>query len=318
MRTLAVVNMVVLAAAGAWLATLTLPIKQALRVRNAFLLRRGEDDDFGWTPARVPHHFRTERKQPPESIAAAVHNAGMAEIASDWTRALAIVELLIRHNKADAPIRADLATTYSGILAGRGYCADYVRVFLAAAPVAGLFCRQWAFSFDGFGSHGHTVVEIWDRQHSQWRLLDVHNNVYAVKAGTEEPLDALAVRDALCVVPQALEFVQAAPGRLGFRYPHKLIDYYRRGAGEWYLWFGNDVVSRERSGFLGLVARVSPPLAHRLASVVSGGPLLVVATTPDNVPAIRRMEALRRRVTIVAGLIVSLIALLVLQGIRHV
>ncbi len=42
--------------------------------------------------------------------------------------------------------------------------------------------RQWGFSFDGFGGHGHTVVEVYDRQRGKWLLLDVFNNFHAVDA----------------------------------------------------------------------------------------------------------------------------------------
>lgn len=316
MRTLALVNALALAAAAVWLATLTLPAARALRARNAFLLRRGAPEDFAWTPARVPDGFRCELAAPPADIAKAVDASGMTRIEGDWARALALVGMLVRHAKADVPIRADLATTYAGIVAGGGYCADYVRVYLAAAAAAGLFCRQWAFSFDGFGGHGHTVVEVWDRERACWAMLDVHNNVYAVRAGTQLPLDALAVRDMLLTAPEMLQFRRAAQGRLGFVHAPKLLDYYRRGAHEWYLWFGNDVVTRERSGVARALAPLSGRLAHRVASAFGRLPPLVVATSPDNLPAVARMESLRRRVKLAVTVLTALAALLLLQGLR--
>lgn len=315
-RTLALVNALALAASAVWLATLTLPAARALRVRNAFLLRRGSPEDFAWTPARVPAGFRSERSAPPANIADAVDASALTRIEGDWARALALAGMLVRHAKADAPIRADLATTYAGIVAGGGYCADYVRVYLAAAAAAGLFCRQWAFSFDGFGGHGHTVVEIWDRERARWAMLDVHNNVYAVRAGTKLPLDALAVREMLLTAPETLRFRRAAPGRLGFVHERKLLDYYRRGAHEWYLWFGNDVVTRERSGVARALAPLSGRFAHRVASAFGRLPPLVVVTSPHNLPAVARMEALRWWVKLAVTVAVVLAVLLVLQGLR--
>ena len=316
MRTLALVNALAIASAVVWLAILTLPATQALRVRNAFLLRRGSSKDFAWSPARVPDGFRLESSAPPASIAEAVAASGIGRIENDWDRALALVGMLVRHAKADVPIRADLATTYAGIVAGGGYCADFVRVYLAAARGAGLFCRQWAFSFDGFGGHGHTVVEVWDRERARWAMIDVHNNVYAVCAGTSLPLDALTVREALLKNPETLEFPRAADGRLGFVHAPKLLDYYRRGAREWYLWFGNDVVSRERRGVAGAIAPLSGRIAHRVASAFARLPALVVVVGPENLEAVARMESLRRRVKIALGALLALAALLLLQGAR--
>lgn len=316
MRTLALVNSLAIASAAVWLATLTLPASSAVRVRNAFLLRRGVPEDFAWSPAHVPQGFRVESSAPPASIANAVDGAGITRISGDWERALALVGMLVRHAKADAPIRADLTTTYAGIVAGGGYCADYVRVYLAAARAAGLFCRQWAFSFDGFGGHGHTVVEVWDRGRACWAMIDVHNNVFAVRAGSGQPLDAVTLRAALLTDPETLEFKQAAAGRLGFVHAPKLLDYYRRGAPEWYLWFGNDVVSREHRGIAGAIAPLSGRIAHRVASAFARLPPLVVLVGPENLQALARMESLRRRVKLAVALLLAFVALLLLQGWR--
>ena len=135
-----VANAVALVAALAWLASLTLPATQAVRVRNAFLLRRGGEDDFRWTPDAVPEGFAAETALPPAELAQAVRDANIASIADEWTRALALAGLLVGHAREDAPIRADLATTWRGIVAGGGYCADYVRVYLAATRAAGSVC----------------------------------------------------------------------------------------------------------------------------------------------------------------------------------
>jgi hypothetical protein len=52
--------------------------------------------------------------------------------------------------------------------------------FTGLAIAAGIPVRAWAFSFDGFGGHGHVWVEIWNRQLERWQLLDVFNNYYFV------------------------------------------------------------------------------------------------------------------------------------------
>jgi hypothetical protein len=311
---LLVANVLVLAIALIGLAMLTLPPRQTLRARNAFLLRRGRPEDFAWTPPAVPPDFRVEQSRAPPGIEAAVHAAGVCETDGDWQRARALVGMLVAHAQHEGGIQADLTTTFQGIVAGYGYCADYVRVYLAAARSAGLFCRQWAFSFDGFGGHGHTFVEIFDRQRSAWAFVDVHNNVYAVLAGVDAPMDALALRRALLGSPSAIEFRPAAPGRLGFPHFDKLLDYYRRGAAQWYLWWGNDVISREHTGIVQAVGRLSGRLAYRVGAALGQLPPLVVLATPDNEQDIVRMEQLRRRVLWAAIACGILVALLCVQG----
>lgn len=293
---LAIETALALTLATGWLAKLTLPSRQTVRVRNAFLLRRGHPDDFTWTPFTVPPDFRVERKRAPAEIEQAVRDAGLQDVGDDWERARALATLLVRHWKHDGAIRADLLGTYQGIVGGAGYCSDFVRVYMAAAASAGLFCRQWAFSFDGFGGHGHTFVEVYDRKRSKWNFLDVHNNVYAVSAGTEEPTDAMTLRESLLGGSTAIEFRRAGPGRLGFEHFDKLLDYYRRGGSQWYLWWGNDVITRNDEGLSGALLKVSGRLAHRFSSAL-GLPPIVVVVTADNEPQIARMESLKRKVT---------------------
>jgi hypothetical protein len=295
-RGFALANALALLVALVWLALLTLPAARAVRVRNAFLMRRGRAEDFTWTPATTPQDFRTEHLRAPTAIETAVEATGVRNADDDWQRARALVGMLVQHSQHEGRIGADLAATFAGIIAGYGYCADFVRVYIAAASSAGLFCRQWAFSFDGFGGHGHTFVEIYDRERAVWEFLDVHNNVYAVLGGTEAPLDALTLRHALIHAPASIEFRRAAPGRLGFPHFDKLLDYYRRGAGEWYLWWGNDVIGREQGRLVRAAGTLSGRLAHGVGSVLGRLPPLVVLATPDNEHAIARMEKLRQRV----------------------
>jgi hypothetical protein len=300
---------VALALALAWLAHLTLPYAQAVRVRNAFLLRRGRPEDFSWTPSAIPSDFRVERKRAPPVIQAALTEADDGD---DWQRALALVTLLVRHWQHEGPIQADLATTYRGIVAGGGYCADYVRVYLALAHAAGLFCRQWAFSFDGFGGHGHTFVEVYLPRQARWAFIDVFNNVCAFREGTDEAVDALTLRKALLERPASIEFRRAGAGRLGYVHVDKLVDYYRRGAAQWYMWWGNDVISRDSGGLAGAFL-LSGRIGHRLDSALGSLPPLVAMATAENERQIARMETLRRSVRIAFSMVVALVLALGVQ-----
>lgn len=283
-----------------WAAMLTRVSSKLVRVRNALLLRRGTPKDFDWTPDTVPASFKVERRAAPPAIGHALNQCGIHGIEDDWLRALAIVKMLLRNAQDRGPIQADLETTFSEIGAGRGYCADYVRVYIAAAVGANLFCRQWAFSFDGFGGHGHTVVEVYDRDRERWRFLDVYNNVYAVRSRDEIALSVGELRALLASDSEAIEFRKAAEGRLGMPEVHKLRDYYRRGAGEWYLWFGNDVISRDRAVFARILKRISGRLSHRLGGGLGNLPALVAVADPANDADIVRMEALCRNVWLIS------------------
>jgi len=300
-----------------WLAALTLSSGRALRTRNAFLLRRGALEDFSWTPSHVPPDFSVERNRAPAAIETAVTSAGIQSIADDWQRALALVGMLIQHWQREGAIRSDLATIYREIVAGGGDCSDYVRVYLAAASMSNIFCRQWAFSINGFGDRGHTFVEVFDRKRNAWKFLDVHNNVYAVRAGTDQPFSALELRQALTDAPSTVEFRAAGPGRLGFSHFDRLLEYYKRGAAEWSLWWGNDVVSRDRVPFDVAIARWSGRFQHWIRAAFTPWPKLVAYETDGNRPQISRMERLRRQVVgLLLFLLVLLVALIVLLAAR--
>ena len=307
-----IANGVALAAGTGWLAKLTvLPPRRAIRVRNAFLLQRGNREDFEWTPSSVPLSFRVEHQRAPPVIEEAVASAEVKAAVGDWQQALALVTMLVRHTRDDGAIQSDLTSTYKGIVAGSGYCADHVRVFIAAASTIGLFCRQWAFSFDGFGGHGHTFVEVYDRQENRWIFLDVHNNVYAVRSGSGDLLTAMQLRDAL-LTSTPIEFRRAGAGRLGFIHFDKLLQYYRRGASQWYLWWGNDVIARGNMGFASALSYVSGRLAHRVTSAFHLPPLVAIVTR-DNERTIAEMERLKKQVTVAAILVGGLAALLAFQ-----
>ena len=309
---LVLANVVALMGSTGWLARLTLPSRQGVRVRNAFLLRRGDARDFTWTPAELPADYRVELRTAP----AAIRDAALAVQAStpcnsDWELARGLVTMLVKNWKSDGAIQADLTTTYEEIVNGSGYCADYVRVYLAAAMAVGLFCRQWAFSFDGFGGHGHTFVEVYDSQRGKWLFLDVHNNVYAVMMNGAEPLGGLELRQAL-LDRATVDFHRAGEGRLGFRQVDKLLDYYRRGVLQWYLTWGNDVVTRDRAG----VSRALMTISGRLANVVTSAfylPSIVAISSADNAKEIAAMERLRSQVTVTLGVVGILLALVGFQ-----
>lgn len=306
-------NLLALGALLAYIAWRAVPVTEAVRLRNALLLDPCTPGDFTWSPPAFPPSFRREtRVATPEFVAIAQAVAGRDD-GSDWPRALRLAGHLAEHAAEKGPLQADLAATYRGIRDGHGYCADFVKVYLALAHAAGLTARQWAFSFDGFGGHGHTLVEVFDRRRGRWGLVDVHNNVHFVDPASGEPLDAAQMRDALHDLRSLPDLLPNGPGRMGFRYPDKAADYYRNGAEGWYLWWGNAVFSFYGHPAVAAASRVSRRLAHLVANLLGLQPRIRIVVTPVNERAVAAMFALRTRLRIVIAAILCLVVALVAQ-----
>lgn len=294
------------------------PATEAVRLRNALMLQRGSAEDFHWTPPRFPAGFKNERMPPPREFREIVSGLGVCVLRDDWRTALALASHLIGPAQDKGPIRADPLTTYRAIQEGYGYCADFVKVFIALADTAGLTARQWAFSFDGFGGHGHTLIEVFDRQRGRWLFIDVYNNFHAVDPKSSEPLSALEYRKALLAPGEAAFMRPNGPGRLGFVHPEKVLEYYRRGIHQWYLWWGNAIFSYYAHPLVKVAGRLSRTLAHVAASIAGVQPRIRIYETPENARSVHRLFALRRTLLVLAvilGIALTSLAWQLLMGI---
>ena len=313
MSTSIAVNIALIVALVAWLVSRLWPPTEAVRLRNALLVERGEPHDFEWTPERVPRGFLQEQHAPEPIFVDVVKALHVERNGEDWQRALKLSVHLVEHAQERGAVRADLMQSYRAIRNGFGYCADFVRVYLGLAHAAGLPTRQWGFSFDGFGGHGHTFVEVFDRQRQRWLFLDVYNNFHFVDAKTREPLGALEARAALRASGAEIAIVANGPGRPGFVFEAKAREYYQRGIGEWYLFWGNAVVSYYAHPLVKLAGRFSATLANLAATAVGVQARIRIFATPENAAAVRRIYALRRSVAVAAGAALLLAAALVVQ-----
>lgn len=287
-----------------------IPLTEAARLRNALLLEQSQPADFDWTPPHYPPGFKVERMPATEAFRAVIRELGVDRDGDDWDRSLVLARHLTEHAAEKGALQADLTSTYQGIRAGYGYCADFVKVYLALAHAAGIPVRQWAFSFDGFGGHGHTVVEVFDRQRRRWMMIDVHGNVHFVDPDTAEPLDARDVRALLAVADSRMKLVANGPGRAVFRYPEKALDYYRRGLDGWYLWWGNSVFSYYGHPAVAAASRLSRWLAHLVANILRLQPRIHILRTTQNEGATAAMFALRRVLwSVVLAILVLLVSL---------
>jgi hypothetical protein len=308
-----VVNLVAVAAVVGYVLWRAYPGTEAVRLRNALLLAPGRCEDFDWIPPTFPVGFRAERLPPTREFREIVAGLDLGSLSGDWEKALALASHLIERAGDLGPVRADPLTTYRAIRDGYGYCADFVKAFLALAHAAGLTARQWAFSFDGFGGHGHTLVEVFDRRRGKWLFIDVFNNFHAVDSESSEPLSALEFRKTLVAPGEGAYMRPNGAGRPGFIYPEKALDYYRRGVHQWYLWWGNAVFSYYAHPLVSAAGRLSRVLAHLAASIAGVQPRIRIYQTPENAELVRRMFSLRCRLFVLAGFLGLALATLAWQ-----
>jgi hypothetical protein len=278
---------------------------ELVRMRNALLLQDAPATGE-WTPAAPPLEFRLEAAPVDALYAQAVVEHILVVPGDDWATALRIGQHLLQASGRGGAIQSSLDDTYRRIVErSEGYCGDFVDVFTGLAHAAGLFSRAWAFSFDGFGGHGHVFNEIWDRQAGQWRMIDVFNNFYVADA-QGAPLSALAFRAALPAGQSDLQLVRVdAEAPPGFIHEHKAWDYYRRGLPEWYLWMGNNVFEYDQSALVRVFGAAHRAL-EQLGGIVAGvHPGIRILETADNAA---QREAMR-------WLQVRLLAIVVLSGV---
>lgn len=245
---------------------------EMVRLRNALTLGPDLQLTQDWKPPAVPAGFLIETVAPDPYFVEVVQRLGLAALPDDWARGVAISGHLLSSapELLGGPIQKDLRKTYQEIVErGNGYCGDFVRAYLALAGASGMTVRTWAFSFDGFGGHGHIWVELWNRQAQRWQLQDVFDNYYFVD-GSEEPLSALALRQAMESKSTTLQVRLLHPSaRPGYAIEAKAWDYLQRGLDQWYAPWGNNVFSQDDAWAVRTFSGVSR-MAEGLGALVSG------------------------------------------------
>lgn len=308
------VNIGLLVMLAAFLASMAVPASEATRLRNALLLDAGTERDFDWTPAAVPAGYKAEHALPTAQYRDIVLELEIEALAADWPKALKLAGHLTQNARDRGAIQSDADTAYRGIVGdGRGYCADFTQVYLGLAHAAGLFAREWGFSVDGFGGNGHAFVEVFDRQRGRWIWLDVYNNVHAIDRRTGEPLSAADLRSSLATGIEAISIQANGPGRLGYKHTEKLIDYYRRGAAEWYLWWGNAVFSYDANKLVRAGQTLGAPVAQLTAIAIGEHPRIKALSGPQNAGQLERMAALRVQLILMTVLGILLTLTLVVE-----
>lgn len=288
---------------------------EAVRLRNALLFEPSGPADFNWTPDTVPDSFAIDRAVPRTTLSDVTAKLLTAPQEPDWDKSLRIAQHLILQARQGGAARNDLEGTYQTIMQGGGYCADYTTVFIAMARSAGIFAREWAFSFDGYGGHGHALIEIYDRASKQWRMLDVFNNFYVTETASGRPLSALEFREHVRSGQDRNQVTihRIGLGRDGFRSIDELYRYYLDGADQWYLWWGNAVYAYDASLASRTFGHVSRSLEQLAAVALGVHPTIRALPTESNQGLRQAARRLHWRLLATGALGVLLAGLLVLQ-----
>lgn len=300
--------------AGAAIAALTLPPlslspylvsgTEVVKLRNAALLQEPLSAAFDWA-APPPADFAFDEAPFDPYFVAIAEKLALGAMPDDWQRALAISRHLLGSHAPllGGGVQDDLRHTHAAIVErGVGYCADFVRVFMAIASSAGMQLRAWAFSFDGFGGDGHILLEVWNRQTGRWQLLDLFDNYYFA-TGPELPLSAAEFRQAMTTAPDSIRMLPLdSRARPGWQHRAKAMEYFQRGLDEWYLMWGSNVLAVEDA----TAFRALKPLSFQLAQIgaVAQGvyPGVRTLSTPANAARIDRLRRTRMHLMFSAGL----------------
>lgn len=259
-----------------WLWMLVSDPDEGVRIRSSLSFDMGSPPDFNWHPTSRPSSFLINRGGATDSFLNAwnaVQTTYSPPADDNFKRGLAIARYLIAGPKrVESPIRSDLETTLRGITSdGRGYCADFAKVYNAIALAGNLPVRQWGFSFDAFGS-GHTFNEIYDAKRMRWILVDSFHSLYFEDSATGEPLSTIELHDRLLGEDDAdvnIHIVRIDPDHFPFRSDSIAFDYYRRGMPQLYLVWGNNVFDYEQDLEFKVFGHVSRSLTE-LVSIMRG------------------------------------------------
>jgi hypothetical protein len=263
-------SLVVAVISGTWLALKAHDARDLVKFRNALLVEVGASDVFDWQPANRPADFREERAEAPSEISEAVSAAvGSKSRNSEFLSALDLARHLAKNRqRGSLPIQKSTIETYREIVGeGKGYCADYTQVFNGLAHAAGLEVREWGMSFEGYGGNGHAFSEVFDRGRNQWVFVDSFYSFY-VTNHSGRPLSATELRDRLLTGSTDLHVEPIVADKFGFKTPEQALAYYRRGAGSFYMWWGNDVFTYDNNAVLAHLG--ASRVLQQLAAVVLG------------------------------------------------
>lgn len=305
---------VLLITAIAWFlgGMLASPFK-ATQIRNAFIADVGTESDIMWTPGNVPEGYLLERGKAADEFARVAEQVlgAVDNSAGNMQKALEIARHLATGPGTGDGIRSNTIDTYRAIMTGdQGYCSDFTQVFNAIALAAGIPVREWGVSFEGFSGNGHAFNEVYDFGLDKWVMIDSFFSLYILDTRSNEPLSAVEFRDFLSSGSHTedIAVIPIVAERFGFPSPPAAIEYYRRGADQFYLWFGNNVFSYDRHAAVQFFGPMSRALEQGAAIVSGVHPEIRIVSTALNKSLIDALLKTRNQ------FILSVVILIVLSG----
>jgi hypothetical protein len=254
-----------------WSWTLIAPAGEAVKVRSALTMSLGGPGDFDWFPGNMPSSFLRDEHGPPvelQRIALGLSGEVAPAERGEFQEALSIVKHLATGIKRiDGPIHAGLMETYEAIRSeGKGYCADFAKIFTGLAVAVGIPVRSWTISFQGFGA-GHIFNEVYDRNREKWILIDSFQSLYFADPDTGEPLSVIEVHNRLLKLgtDKGLSVVPIVPRQYPFRSEALAQEYFLRGMRQLALLWGNSVFDYDQPEVVQWTANLSRGLSQFLA-----------------------------------------------------
>jgi hypothetical protein len=288
---------------------------------NSLVLTRPESGDFSWGPHDTPSSFLLESSVPSSYFARVADSLQSTAGRSPLPR-LDLMKLLVEHLKQTSgeggAIRGDLRSTHRAITeTGRGYCADYIRSFLALTHALGIPTRHWGLGFDRLGG-GHAFVEFYSDEVDDWVFLDPYFAFYVVSAGDRSPLSVQGFHATITSPELAAEVIPIGAGLFQFPSLQSVITYYTNSSDYFYLFWGNNVASRDSHPLIRSAGRHSRVLELLVAISVGYYPGVrpFPTGTPENDAAIVASESMRRVILLGIGLMVTGLLLTALQLFR--
>ena len=248
--------------------------ENSARVRNSLIVEIGQSEDFDWVPGNRPDSFVAESSAPPEQIASETRNllsAAERQGLSELGKAKLFARHLASNRQAQSPIQSNTLDAYRQIVDnGDGYCADYSQVFTALALAGDVPVREWGLGWEGFG-FGHTFNEIYDSSLDKWVFIDSFNSLYVVDVSTGIPLSVLEFQQRLREAPDdpRVKVIPLDWDKTYFKTQEQALEYYTRGADQFFMFWGNDVFSYDSNTYMKMLDGM-PRSVEVMAAILLG------------------------------------------------